>query len=653
LEKKNTREDLRAALENLPEGLDETYTKAIERIDSQDEDEVQLAKKVLSWISYALRPLTVKEIQHAIAVRLGETAIYEGALPDGELLTSLCAGLVTIDQESDVIRLVHYTTQEYFERNCLNMFPNGQTNIAMTCLTYLSFDVFEIGYCSSDEQMEARLKENPFLQYAAQYWGIHAKGGTEPIISRQILEFITQGSRLSSSVQAMQLPSHRHKGYSQYPPKSVPGLWIAAVFGLIGVIRLLIEQGNDINAKTTSGETALHGAAKSGHEAVVLLLLEKGADIEARAQYGRTALHSAAESGHETVVRLLLKKGIDIKVKDRYGGTALHDAAECGHASVVRLLLEKKADIGVRTQYGGTVLRRAAGGGHETLVRLLLEKGADIDVRAQGGGTTLDWAAGGGREVPVRLLFETEADIDKSQGRETALFREVWIGHEVRDEGKWPALHGAAIHGAAGSGHEAVVQLLLEKGAEVDAKTGCGATPLHWAAWNGHRAVMRLLLKEGAAIHARSHSGATALHWAAWRGHEAAVRLLLDKGADVNAKDETGFTVLHGAAGSGHGVVVQLLLEKEAEINAKDQCGRTALYVAAAGGHEAVVRLLLDQRADIKAQGGLYGTALEAAAYEGHEMVVRLLFENGASIDDHGRNALHLATKAGHKGIIE
>jgi len=103
----------------------------MERICNQDEDDAQLAKRTLSWISYALRPLTVKEIQHAIAVEPSEKELDEEALPDEELLISVCAGIVTIDQESNIIRLVHYTTQEYFERNRVNIFPDGQTSITI------------------------------------------------------------------------------------------------------------------------------------------------------------------------------------------------------------------------------------------------------------------------------------------------------------------------------------------------------------------------------------------------------------------------------------------------------------------------------------------------------------------------------------------
>jgi ankyrin repeat protein len=81
-------------------------------------------------------------------------------------------------------------------------------------------------------------------------------------------------------------------------------------------------------------------------------------------------------------------------------------------------------------------------------------------------------------------------------------------------------------------GHEAVVKLLLEKGAELEAKDSYGRTPLSWAAEKGHDAVVKLLLEKGAELEAKDNSyGRTPLSWAAEKRHEVVVKLLLEKGA--------------------------------------------------------------------------------------------------------------------------
>jgi hypothetical protein len=111
----------------------------MKRIEGQAKDQEELAKQVLSWITCAMRPLTTSELRHALAVEVGQAELDKENLPEIEDMVSVCAGLVTIDGESNVIRLVHYTTQEYFERTQKDWFPNAEESITTSCVTYLSF----------------------------------------------------------------------------------------------------------------------------------------------------------------------------------------------------------------------------------------------------------------------------------------------------------------------------------------------------------------------------------------------------------------------------------------------------------------------------------------------------------------------------------
>ena len=103
--KPNARQ-VRAALENLPEGMDGTYDEAMERVERQDDSCKELAKQVLFWITYAVRPLSVKELQHALAVIPDTTKLDPEDITRDEMLISICAGLVVIDEKRNVIGLV-------------------------------------------------------------------------------------------------------------------------------------------------------------------------------------------------------------------------------------------------------------------------------------------------------------------------------------------------------------------------------------------------------------------------------------------------------------------------------------------------------------------------------------------------------------------
>ena len=152
--------DIKTALKNLPKGLgayDYAYQEAMERIEHQGPKSIEFAKKVLLWVTCAKKPLITLELQHALAVEIGEFAFNENYLPQIEDMVSVCAGLVTVDEESNIIRLVHYTIQEYFDKTKGKWFPNAAKDIATTCITYISFDTFESGFCLTDRRFEERL----------------------------------------------------------------------------------------------------------------------------------------------------------------------------------------------------------------------------------------------------------------------------------------------------------------------------------------------------------------------------------------------------------------------------------------------------------------------------------------------------------------
>ena len=235
------------------------------------------------------------------------------------------------------------------------------------------------------------------------------------------------------------------------------------------------------------------------------------------------------------------------------------------------------------------------------------------------------------------------------------LFEKGWVSRLklYRTVNKRDGSSTTALHRAAENGHEAVVRLLLEKGADVKAKNKDGRTTLHETVIRGHDKVVRLLLEKGADIEAKDFN--VALHQAITRGHDKVVRLLLEKGADVNTKDKDGRTALHQAVIEGNGEVVRLLLEKGADVEAKDKDGRTTLHKAIAIGQEEVVRLLLEKGADIEAKNKDGRTALHQAAFLWHDIVVRLLLEKGADVEaknKDGRTTLHEAVTWGHGEVV-
>ncbi len=106
LKSKTKRREVRETLECLPETVDDTYKEAMKRIEAQYKDDRKLAERVISWVTYAIRPLSLGELRYALGTMPGMTEVGDDDLDDPEALISVCAGLVIVDEKSSVVRLV-------------------------------------------------------------------------------------------------------------------------------------------------------------------------------------------------------------------------------------------------------------------------------------------------------------------------------------------------------------------------------------------------------------------------------------------------------------------------------------------------------------------------------------------------------------------
>ena len=594
---KGSRKAVRESLKTLPKDLDGTYEEAMRRIEDQNEDERLLARQVLMWISSAVRPLKLDELQEALAVEADAHQLDEDNLTEGELLTSVCAGLVTVDKSSNVIRLVHYSAQEYFKRVASIKFATAHIDIAKTCLTYLLFDDFASGPTTDEDAAVRKIHKHHFLSYAAKNWGNHARGDPEQIVSEAILTFLGDSNKLSSSVQVNHFVEHWYVGESQRFIKDSTGLHIAAHFGLAYIMDILLSKGASTAAKDSLGETALHRAARNGHERAVGLLLERGANIEAEDNEGWTALHSAVAGGNAAVVLLLLEKGAKVS-KGIDGRTALHFAAEFGNEAIASALLGNGADVMahslpsgsafIRKFYGGrTPLHWAAAQGYDSLAKLLLEHGADVNAKSFTARTALQEAIMWNRTPVVEVLLKHGALVTGSD-----------------DEG-WTPLHEAAYRAT-----QKIAEMILDHGADMEAKTRFpqwtipdpwgevpeamrgGNTPLQIAATCGNYEVFKLLISRGANHHAVDAGGLTALHMAVLSPQIPIVQILLASDA-VDVKDAVhGETPLHKAARLGNIDCVLFLLEKGADIKMKNNLGQDAIDLARVAGKTDCARAL-------------------------------------------------------------
>ncbi|KAJ4207075.1 hypothetical protein NW759_014073 [Fusarium solani] len=400
---KMTGKAIRRALESLPTGssaYDSAYEEAMNRIEDQNRDKRDMAKKTLLWITCAKERLTKPKLQEALAVEIGEAKLDQDNLPNMDDVASVCAGLVTIDEESDIVRLVHYTTQDFFERTRDKWFEGAESHIAEVCLTYLLFERFREG-------MKVTQQPAPFHLYATRNWGHHVRGAS---IQKHhlVIVFLESGGCLQASTASV------YMGPNRLP--ATTGLDLATYFGLDQTVEVLLQRGHNPNVssgnrRTGTEQTPLISALQHGYDKIAKLLLSAQADPNVLDFRGRTPLWLAAYKGYDCIVELLIAKGADLHCRDRLGTTALEAACERGHAFVVNALLPD-VQVGCPSLWAtlATPMMIAIHDGHIGVVEVLLNKYDAAGLEPYWSQLALFLAVNSGHANIVQLLLSKAAN---------------------------------------------------------------------------------------------------------------------------------------------------------------------------------------------------------------------------------------------------
>ena len=432
-------------------------------------------------------------------------------------------------------------------------------------------------------------------------------------------------------------------------------LHLASYMGHSKIVELLIKSGAKIDGEDDEGATPLHNACiKKGKQQaeVVRLLLAAGANVNAKDQQGGTPLLNASCSGELEVTKQLLKKNADWKIPDCHGATPMHYACYNGHAPVVKALIEKGADITVTDNEGYTPLHHVCSQGSVPVLKALLKiKDININVTDKNKTTPLHLAAFNCHKGCVSAILQ------HARERFNVDIRDVVL--EIKDkEGATP------LHKAAFKGDQAVVQLFLDAGADINAVDDEGATVLHKAAYKGNSAIMNLLLERGAKTDIVDNQGGTALYNACFNGFVKCVQLLLEKSSDatamINIPDKDGRGPLHAASCFGHWECTSLLVKHKAELNLKDKNNMTPLHLAAFMGCNLSMAYLANAGANASIPNNDGVTPIHYAAFKGHVLSVHLLCENAkdklddliSSTDNKGTTSIHYAASRDNWDVI-
>ena len=396
----------------------------------------------------------------------------------------------------------------------------------------------------------------------------------------------------------------------------------------------------------------------------------EGFDMKKFIRLPEEGLWHAARTGDLPAMKRYIAEGADVNAPDDdLEMTPLAWSVTHGQTEATRLLIENGADVNMKDDNGSTPLHGAAVFGRADVAKLLVENGANLQVRNDDGGTPadalhLDWGTTAFIGGMVGVEVKDEIAVMQTGRNEIAkLFG-------VKEFDSKDISSDQDLSGSVFIGNLAAVKQALTDGADPDAMDPqSGSTMLSIAALMGHTEIVALLLEHGADVNAKSRDGGTALHAAAFLGRAEATKLLLEKGADTTLRNNKGSTAIDGAKLDWEFTKVIISMIKIEVDEAEVKAGRTKviellseqpnkaseshnLWKAAAAGDLSAIKDALDDSADLNAQDPQFGiTPLAWAALMGHTKAAALLLENGVDINVRNRDGatpLHSAAFLGH-----
>ncbi len=368
-----------------------------------------------------------------------------------------------------------------------------------------------------------------------------------------------------------------------------------------GRLRKLGSASNEIEAVGESRlgiaaqdpDELLLAAIRLGDASAARVALKRGANPHGK---GVRPLFEAVRKERPAIVASLLKAGAKVDVRDDRGTTPLMLAAEAGNLQLVDHLLAAKPDIDARDRLGRTSLMLASLANHPRTAGRLIGGGASVNLELKDGQTALSLAVAGRHKAVAQV-------IRKAGGREgrrsDTATNEQWLARNASET-------SAPLVAAAARGNNDMVRRLLAMPShDVGQRDRDDRTGLHHAATAGHVEVLSILLEAGADHDARSSRERTALHDAASAGKHEAIAVLLSAGASIDATDQDGRTPLHLATQLGSVDAVDALLRGGASAGVRDANKRLALDLAVeasgdgsetSSNHVAVARRLLKKK---------------------------------------------------------
>lgn len=414
------------------------------------------------------------------------------------------------------------------------------------------------------------------------------------------------------------------------------------------LVEVLLKSGMDVNARGPNGETPLLVAAAAGNVRIVDLLLQEGASIEITDHEGHTAIHVAASQNRDLDGQAIIKNistmiddaskvegysdedDFSAFFKDGSELFASSNALVKGNkdfSETLRVLITGGGNPNALNKKSKTALHLAAANKHEHLVQTLLDSGATVQeedskndlilkcLEIQKSRSTLSAmssVSSGGASEPIPLILSGSSSGPPGTAISSA-----------------PAITKVSTQSIPNQGNKLAPtpdMALPSENEEMSLRNAAGQTSLMAAAANGLTDVVQIMIYKGAPVNARDFKGFTALMLAAAQGHEEVVKLLIAAGTKVDVKNAQGWTAIGLALVAGHASVAQLILAAGGNTSFKIK-GITLLMMVAAKGFKDCVEFLLSSGSDPAQADYKAKTAIDYARESGYPEIEQMLIK--------------------------
>jgi ankyrin repeat protein len=322
---------LKKALTRLPPTLDETYERILAGI---NDDYSIYALRILQWLTFSARPLSIEEVAETIAVDGKRDPVFdpEEVLEDPYDAHVICPSLITMNTHDEhvrgkptrhVVALAHFSIKDYLVSDRVGLGRAAGYSM-QDAASHGAIATCCLGYLLQLQQPELTVDDVEsfkLARYSAEFWSSHAQKALEQTkeISQIALRLCSKENpaylnwiRLFDPEQPSKGPNLRKSAEEVQAP-----LYYATCLDLEDVVKLLIEDGADVNTQGGRYSSSLQAASAQGHEQIVKLLLMNNADVNAQGGEHGNALCAASARGHEQIVKLLLNNGAIVKASSK------------------------------------------------------------------------------------------------------------------------------------------------------------------------------------------------------------------------------------------------------------------------------------------------------------------------------------------------